>query len=109
LVFTEKRAHQHEKLAGESVKPRFTPNDANQPEILRVARQIPGLDYIDLTEVGDDCPDTLFGYKGVNYLAEIKTQKGRMRPGQERHHREWPGQTTVIRSPDDLLKLIGLL
>jgi len=91
------------------MKPRFTPNDANQGEIVKAAKQIPGLDYIDLTEVGDDCPDTLFGYKGFNYLAEIKTEKGRMKPGQTRHKNEWPGQTAVIRSVDDLLRLIGLL
>lgn len=91
------------------MKPRFTPNDANQGDILKELRKIPALDIIDLTEVGDDCPDILLGYQRKNWLVEIKTTTGRVKPGQKRHHREWPGQTAICRSLDDILRLIGLI
>ena len=89
-------------------KPRYTAPDSNQNDIIHALNQIPALDVIDLREVGDDCPDVLIGYAGVNYLVEIKTPTGRMKPGQIRHFEEWPGQTAIARSLDDVLKIIGV-
>ena len=91
------------------MKPRYTPNDANQGDILKGLRRVPGLHIIDLTEVGEDCPDVLVGYKSFNWLIEIKTENGKLKPGQQRHYNEWYGQTAVARSLDDVLRIIGLL
>ena len=91
------------------MKPRFTPNDANQGEIVKGLAGIPGLAIIDLTEVGSDCPDLIVGYGGFNYFVEIKTETGKLKFGQKRHFKDWPGQTAVARSLDDVLRIIGLL
>ena len=90
------------------MKPRYTPPDANQGDIVKALLQIPGVDVIDLREVGNDCPDILIGYESDNYLIELKTEKGKVKPGQQRHYDEWPGQTAIARSLDDVLMIIGI-
>ena len=90
------------------MKPRYTPPDANQNEIVAELLKIPALSVIDLREVGNDCPDILIGYHGDNFLIEIKTAKGKVKPGQQRHYDEWPGQTAIARSLDDVLMIIGI-
>lgn len=90
------------------MKPRYTPPDANQGDIVKALLQIPGVAVIDLREVGNDCPDILIGYESDNFLIELKTAKGKVKPGQQRHYEEWPGQTAIARSLDDVLMIIGI-
>jgi len=45
--------------------------DANQREIIRAAEKM-GASVIDLSQVGGGIPDILIGYRGKNYLIEIK-------------------------------------
>jgi len=95
-------------LGGQTLKPRYTPGDANQSPIKAALLQIPGVSVIDLREVGGGCPDLLVGYNLDNYLIELKTAKGKLRPEQTNHFETWGGQTAVCRSLDDVLKVIGL-
>ena len=92
------------------MKPRYTRPDDNHNSIVRDLKTIPGLDVIDLHDLGiADVPDLLLGYGGVNYLVEIKNENGRLSPGQVEFHRDWPGQKSVARTWDDVLKIIGLM
>lgn len=58
--------------------------------------------------VDPKCPgDLLVGFRGVNYLLEVKTAKGKLRPSQERFKARWKGQYAVVRTMDEALKAIG--
>ena len=91
------------------MKPRYTPPDANQSEIVAALRQIPGVTVIDLREVGKGVPDLIVGRAGLNYLIELKTPKGKLRLIQALHTQNWKGQTAVARSLDDVLKIMGVV
>jgi hypothetical protein len=84
------------------------PRDANQSDIVKTLEQIPGLKVFDLGAVGDDFPDIIIGYKGVNYLVELKTERGRVSAGQDTFNKEWTGQTDICRSLDEILELISV-
>lgn len=71
--------------------------DANQREIVRSLR-LAGASVHILSEVGDGCPDILVGWRGKNYLLEIKTDSGKLTKDQEDWHREWRGEVSIVRS-----------
>jgi hypothetical protein len=53
-----------------------------------------------------DGPDLLLGLHGATYLAEVKTGKAKLRPGQFIWHAQWGGgKVHVLRSVEDALKL----
>lgn len=92
-----------------SPMPRYGgPRDANQSDLIQALEQIPGLTVIDLGAVGDDVPDLLIGFMHRNFLVEVKTLTGRLSPGQDKFDKEWPGQTDVCRTLDEILTVIGL-
>lgn len=80
--------------------------DANEPEIVE-ALETAGATVVRLS--AGNVPDLLVGYMGVNLLFEIKAEKGKLRPGQERFIEDWCGQVTVVRSIDDALRAIGAI
>jgi hypothetical protein len=59
--------------------------------------------------------DGIVGYKGANYLIEVKLPPGpkggmshsELTPTQRKFHAEWRGQIAVVRSPLELLQVIG--
>lgn len=74
--------------------------DANQPEIVKVLRQM-GCTVQPLHTVGDGCPDLLVGAFGVTLLMEVKDgskppSARRLTPDQEIWHRAWTGGPLVI-------------
>jgi hypothetical protein len=99
-------------------KPRWgAPRDQNQSEICKAANKIPGVVAEDLGASGKGVPDLLIGYRGVNYLCEVKLElvKGKvfashskLNDKQVEWHRDWTGQVCVIRCLDDLLSLLNL-
>jgi len=50
--------------------------------------------------------DLLVGYRGRNYLIEIKTAKGKLRPSQEKFFAEWRGQKALVRTLDEAVAII---
>lgn len=52
--------------------------------------------------------DLLVGFRGVNYLIEVKTAKGKLRPSQEAFLARWKGQAVVVRTLDEALCAIGI-
>lgn len=63
----------------------------------------------------EDLPDLLVGFRGVNYLIEIKAPSGPrggvsgkiLLPGQLRWARDWRGQIGMARTLDEALQIIG--
>jgi hypothetical protein len=85
--------------------------DDNQRSIVDALRAI-GASVQTLAPVGQGCPDLLVGYKGHNYLLEVKdgnkvASARRLTPLQEVWHRQWAGSpVAVVRSPDEALALL---
>lgn len=59
------------------------------------------------TVVPDGPLDLLVGYRGTNFLLEVKTATGKLRVKQEGFIRRWKGQVTVVRTVEDALAVIG--
>jgi hypothetical protein len=71
--------------------------DGNQSEIVDDLRLIPGCTVAVLSAVGNGVPDLLIGYRGFNFLVELKDPtkpKGdqELTPAQVKFHAEWKGQ-----------------
>ena len=82
--------------------------DSNQAPIVKALKAIFGDETVfDLSTVGKGCPDILVGVRGVNFLFEIKTDRGTLTTDQKLFHKLWPGQVNVIRSLDDALQVIA--
>jgi len=84
--------------------------DANQKEIVSALRGV-GATVEHLHAVGKGCPDLLIGYKGLNYLIEVKdgtknASQRRLTPDQVKWHANWLGQKIVIESVESALSFI---
>lgn len=76
--------------------------DANHGEIKRAFERM-GCDVIDLSKVGGSVPDLLVRARAIDkwILVEVKTPKGRIKPGQKEFAERWP--VTVVRSVEDAI------
>ena len=77
--------------------------DENEPEIVEALESV-GAKVLRLDDV-----DLLVGFRGVNYLLEVKTAKGRLNKKQEKFFRGWVGQVNIVRTVDQALGLIGAI
>ena len=72
-----------------------------------------GASVQDLAAVGGGVPDILVGYRGMNYLMEIKTPKHGTKAGtaarQQEWHASWRGSAHYVRSIDEALIVIGAI
>ncbi|WP_312056865.1 hypothetical protein [Acinetobacter courvalinii] len=85
--------------------------DANQTEIVKALRQV-GASVQSLASTGKGCPDLLVGFRGVNWLLEIKDGQKvksarKLTPDQVEWHESWCGQVHVIENIDQAIKLIS--
>ncbi len=88
-------------------KVKYGRRDANQKEISRNLRLI-GATVKDLGDVGEDFPDILVGYRGRNYLFEIKTLEGKLSKGQQEFQEIWNGQVATIRTTQEAFDILGV-
>tara|TARA_R110000803_G_scaffold4054_8_gene13905 strand:- start:1896 stop:2195 length:300 start_codon:yes stop_codon:yes gene_type:complete len=88
--------------------------DANEPAIIDALKSISGL-----TIITTDAVDLIIGYKGRNYLIELKAEssiskktgevlESKIRPSQKTLRKEWSGQYLITASLDEILKQIGV-
>ncbi len=75
--------------------------DANEPEIVKALRQI-GASIKRLDDV-----DLLVGWRGKNFLLELKTENGKLEESQEFMVTNWRGQYDIVRSAEEALRAIG--
>lgn len=86
--------------------------DRNQKEIVEMLRKIPGVSVAYTHTIGNGFPDIVVGFKGVNYLCEIKDgtlkpSAQKLTPDEDKFHKEWTGQITVANNIDKILELIN--
>lgn len=84
--------------------------DANQSTIVRALRDI-GASVQSLADLGKGVPDLLVGYRGNNWLMEVKDwkqppSKRRLTPDEKKWHQSWNGQVHVVETFDEALKII---
>lgn len=87
--------------------------DDNQTAIMEALRRV-GARVQDLSQVGKGCPDLLVGFRGVNYLLEVKDSA---QPPNRRQltkveaiwHEHWRGTVAVVESVVDALRTIGAI
>lgn len=79
--------------------------DKNQAEIVRALRGI-GASVQSLAPVGKGVPDLLVGYNGVNFLMEVKMDKGKLTDDQVQWHGAWMGKVYIVRSIEDAITIL---
>ena len=90
--------------------------DLSEPEIIAALRKIGAtVEQLD----GTNIPDLLVGFRGRNWLMEVKNPEGpkggasqhgqKLSDGQADWHQAWPGQVAVVRTPEDALWAIGAM
>ena len=86
--------------------------DRNQPEIVAALRAA-GASVEPCHAVGAGFPDLVVGFRGVNYLIEVKDGRKppsdrKLTPAQRSWHAAWRGQVYVAENVDDALSIIGI-
>lgn len=86
--------------------------DANQKDIMDKLRCIPNLSVISTHTIGKGFPDIIVGYKGKNYMIEIKDgakykSKQKLTTDELLFHMKWKGQICVCNSFDQVVELIN--
>jgi len=85
--------------------------DANQSLIVKQLRAI-GATVQSLADLGKGVPDLLVGWRGKNWLMEVKDwkqppSKRRLTPDEKKWHQSWNGQVHVVETFDEALKIIS--
>ena len=79
--------------------------DSNQNE-MRLAFRKMGASVLSLAPIGKGCPDLLICYRGILYLIEVKTKKGKLNDLQIKWHDEWSGPVKTLYSTDEAIDWI---
>ena len=84
--------------------------DRNQPEIVTALRRY-GASVSCLHQCGGGIPDLVVGWKGQNFLMEIKDELAkpadrRLTPDQSAFHEIWAGQIAVIHNVAEAIALL---
>lgn len=84
--------------------------DRNQPQIVSNLRRIGATVQI-LSMVGKGCPDILVGFKGTNYLFELKDgekpkSKKQLTEDEKVFFDTWRGQVHKVESIDEILAVL---
>ena len=87
--------------------------DTNQREIVTSLRKIAGVSVFSTHTIGKGFPDIAIGYKGKNYLFEIKDgerppSQRKLTPDEIKFFDMWTGQIDVVLCLNDILQKIGI-
>ncbi len=87
--------------------------DGNQSQIVSELRRC-GLSVFPTHTVGEGFPDLVCGWKGTNYLFEIKDpkqppSKQKLTPDEERLRKEWRGTIFTITTAEEALATVGAI
>lgn len=82
--------------------------DRNQADIVRALRQV-GAEVTPTHTLGHGFPDLVAGFRGVTYLLEVKMPGEHLTEDEERWHRRWSGQVSIVYSEEDALRAIGAM
>jgi hypothetical protein len=80
--------------------------DDNHNKIVRELQQL-GATVFSTHKVGDGFPDIVVGFRGRNYLFEIKKDtKSKLTDCEKNFHLFWKGQVDIITCFDDAFKIL---
>jgi hypothetical protein len=91
----------------------FKRTDDNQKSVVTSLRKIANLSVTSTHTIGKGFPDLVVGYKGNNYLIELKdgaktkSQK-KLTICETKFHDEWNGQVAICESVEDILLLLKI-
>lgn len=77
--------------------------DANHNEIVNGLRAA-GRSVTSIAAIGKGVPDLLVGRNGVNYLLEVKTDKGDLTEDQVKFISNWRGEVHIVRTIDEAIR-----
>lgn len=85
--------------------------DGNQPDIIKALRGA-GATVTACHAVGKGFPDLVVGFRGANYLIEVKDpsqpkHRHDLTPQQVKWHGEWQGQVAKVFTANEALRVIG--
>lgn len=87
---------------------RFGKRDSTHREIVDTLESV-GCSVFDAADVGLGFPDLVVGFRGVTFLLECKSKRGKLRPSQVSFQRSWRGApVAVVYTPAEALRAIGL-
>ena len=100
------------ELAEEINMRRAAKIDANQPAIVAFLRRA-GATVAITSTVGSGFPDAVVGWRGRNYMIEIKDpakppSARKLTDDERRFFETWRGQVTIVETEADCLRLLGL-
>lgn len=86
--------------------------DANHARLVKELRKL-GISVQSLAAVGNGVPDLLCGWRGANYLVEVKNpdmppSKRELTDDEKEWHQGWRGRVMVALTLDDVLKELGI-
>lgn len=82
--------------------------DKNQAVIVAALREV-GCGVVDTSRIGRGFPDLIVIRDGHGvFLIEVKSEKGKLNPRQERWHAEWKGQVSVVHSVEEAFRVVGI-
>ena len=81
--------------------------DDNHFRIVEYLRTLPGISIKNVSQC-DGFVDLVVGWRGINYLWEIKSAKGKLSKEQKQFHLLWSGTITVIRTIEDVNRALGI-
>lgn len=73
--------------------------DSNHTEIVQIFRDM-GCSVLSLAALGKGVPDLLIGLRGVTWLVEVKTPKGKLTSDQTGFTAAWQGSWAVVRDKE---------
>lgn len=87
--------------------------DSNQPEIVQALRRV-GASVAPTHMVGQGYPDLTVGFRGENFLLEVKDgakakSKRQLTDDEREWHLTWQGDVRIVESVQDALKAIGAI
>jgi len=87
--------------------------DDNQNEIVQALRDV-GASIAITSALGSGFVDIVAGYRGINYLIEIKDgskppSKRQLTPDEQEFHDLWRGAVIVVRDIDEALRAVGAI
>jgi Holliday junction resolvase len=83
--------------------------DSNQKDIVKALLDV-GASVLSIAQVGNNAPDIIAGFRGVDTMMEIKRDhKAKLKPGQVEFAASWRGKPVVrVNCVDDALRALGL-
>jgi hypothetical protein len=80
--------------------------DSNQQRIINALRRA-GATVRCIHQIGHGMPDILVGYRGRNYLMEIKTYDGYLTEAERLFAEMWEGEVAIVKDEEEALNVIG--